>query len=46
MLAKRLIKHFKSVSKIMNASIQTLTEVDGIGSVTAEKIREVLDTKV
>ncbi len=45
-LAKRLILHFKSVSKIMNASAQALTEVDGIGIISAERIREVLDTEV
>lgn len=45
-LAKRLILHFKSVSKIMNASVQALTEVDGIGMISAQKIREVLDAKV
>jgi DNA excision repair protein ERCC-4 len=45
MLAKRLMAHFKSVSKIMNASIDELTEVDGIGRVSATKIREVLDTE-
>lgn len=44
-IAKRLLEHFKSVSKVMNASVQALTEVDGIGKVTAEKIREVLDTE-
>jgi Fanconi anemia group M protein len=45
MLAKRLLEHFKSVSKIMNASIDELTEVDGIGTVSATKIREVLDAE-
>lgn len=45
-LAKRLILHFKSVSKVMNASVQALTEVDGIGKISAEGIREVLDAKV
>jgi DNA excision repair protein ERCC-4 len=45
-LAKRLILHFKSVSKIMNASVQALTEVDGIGVISAQKIREVLDAEV
>ncbi|MEE8431237.1 MAG: ERCC4 domain-containing protein [Candidatus Desulfatibia sp.] len=45
-LAKRLMKHFKSVSNVMNASVQTLTEVDGIGKVTAEKIRAVLDAEI
>ena len=42
-MAKRLIEHFKSVSKIMNASIEELVEVEGIGKVTAEKIRQVLE---
>ena len=45
-LAKRLILYFKSVSKIMNASVQALTEVDGIGKISAERIREVLDAEV
>jgi len=30
----------------MNSSVQVLTSVDGIGNVTAKKIREVLDTEV
>jgi ERCC4-type nuclease len=30
----------------MNASVQALTSVDGIGRVTAEKIREVLDIEI
>ena len=45
-LAKRLILHFKSVSKVMNAPVQALTEVDGIGIISAQKIREVLDAEV
>lgn len=43
MLAKRLIKHFKSVSRIMTASIEELVKVEGIGRTSAERIREVLD---
>ena len=38
MLAKRLIEHFKSIVKIMNASIEELAEVEGIGRVSAERI--------
>jgi Fanconi anemia group M protein len=45
MLAKRLLKHFKSVSNVVNASVQDLKEIDGIGKVSAKKIREVLDTE-
>ncbi|MGI9568234.1 MAG: hypothetical protein ACR2PH_00450 [Desulfobulbia bacterium] len=30
----------------MNASVQALTEVNGIGNISAERIREVLDTEV
>jgi ERCC4-type nuclease len=37
---------FKSVSKIMNASIDELIQVEGIGKLSAEKIREVLDTEL
>jgi DNA excision repair protein ERCC-4 len=43
LLAKKLIEHFRSVSHVMNASIEELTEIDGIGRVSAKKIREVLD---
>ena len=43
MLARRLLERFNSVSKVMNASTDELTEVEGIGKVSAEKIREVLD---
>jgi ERCC4-type nuclease len=46
MLAKRLLKHFKSVSNVVNASVQDLAEVNGLGKISAEKIREVLDTEV
>jgi DNA excision repair protein ERCC-4 len=45
-LAKRLLRHFKSVSKVMNASVRALTEVDGIGKISAERIREILDAEV
>ena len=45
-LAKRLILHFKTVSNVMNAPVHYLTKVDGIGKVSAERIREVLDTEV
>lgn len=45
-IAKRLLEHFKSVSRVMNASVQELTEVEGIGKITAEKIRAVLDSEV
>jgi len=30
----------------VNASVQDLAEVNGLGKVSAEKIREVLDTEV
>ena len=45
-LAKRLIQHFESVANVMNASLDDLTKVDGIGKVSAQKIREVMDTEV
>ena len=43
--AKRLLDHFGSVSAVMNATVESLMEVDGIGRLSAEKIREVLDIK-
>ena len=45
MLAKRLIEHFESVSNIINASIEELMEVEGIGTSVASTIREVLDSE-
>ena len=45
-IAKRLLRHFKSISKVMSASAQDLSKIDGIGKISAEKIREVLDTEV
>jgi len=45
MLAKRLLEHFKTVSKTVNASIEELIEVEGVGRVSAEKIKEVLDSE-
>lgn len=45
MLAKRLAEHFRSVSNIINASMEELMEVEGIGTSVAAKIREVLDSE-
>ncbi|MBR9698982.1 DEAD/DEAH box helicase [Candidatus Woesearchaeota archaeon] len=42
-LAKPLLKQFKSISKIVNASVDELKEVEGIGKVKAEEIRRILD---
>ena len=42
-LAKRLLKRFGSVSKVLRAPVESLNTVEGIGLVTAEKIKEVLD---
>ena len=43
--AKNLLKHFGSVSDVLNASESELQEVEGIGLKTAKNIRKVLDTK-
>jgi DNA excision repair protein ERCC-4 len=43
--AKRLLEHFRSVSNAMNARVEDLVQVEGIGRASAEKIREVLDIK-
>ncbi|MBW2609731.1 MAG: hypothetical protein JRC68_05240 [Deltaproteobacteria bacterium] len=41
-IAKRLLEHFSTVSNVMNASVEELMKVGGIGNNSAEKIREVL----
>lgn len=42
-LAQRLLDHFQSVGRVMNATVEELTEVEGVGRTRAEKIREILD---
>jgi DNA excision repair protein ERCC-4 len=42
-LAKRLLNHFGSVAAVLTASAETLKGVKGVGRVTAETIRKVLD---
>jgi Fanconi anemia group M protein len=44
-LAKRLLIHFGSVAAVLGASSETLKGVKGVGRVTAETIREVLDAE-
>ena len=43
-LAQRLLSHFKSVIKVMNATEGELAEVKGIGKILAKSIREAVDT--
>ena len=43
--AKRLLEHFRSVSNAINAPVEALVQVEGIGRISAEKIREVLDSE-
>ena len=45
-IAKRLMGHFKSVRKVMNADIKELMQVEGIGAVSAQTIRNVLDREI
>lgn len=42
-LAKPLLNHFGSVAKVLNASIEELSEVKLIGKIKAQKIRAILD---
>jgi len=42
-LAKRLLSHFGSVKAIMNASMDELKQVDGIGKKKAEAIKEAIE---
>ena len=43
--AKNLLEHFGSVSNVFNASESELMEVEGIGKITAQNIRKVIDSK-
>lgn len=43
-LAKRLLKRFGSIAEVMTAAPERLTEVGGIGAITAKKIREIIET--
>ena len=43
--AKALLEHFGSVANVINASEKELQEVEGIGKITAENIRKVVDSK-
>ena len=45
-VAKRLLTHFKSVSRVMKATVEELMQVEGIGKISAEKIKETLDAEV
>ena len=45
LIAKRLIHHFGTVSKVMAAPVEELVEVEGIGSKAASRIRTVLDSQ-
>lgn len=44
-LAKRLLKRFRSVINVFNASKEELMKVEGIGEKISSKIREVLDSE-
>lgn len=45
-LAKRLLEHFGSVAKIVNAPLAELRRVEGIGRASAEAIRTILDEEI
>ncbi len=43
--AKNLLEYFGSVSNVFNASESELMEVEGIGKITAQNIRKVIESK-
>jgi DNA excision repair protein ERCC-4 len=45
-MAKRLLEHFGSVAKIINAPVADLMRVEGIGQVSAKAIRAILDEEI
>lgn len=42
-LAKELLKHFKSVKNVMNATEEELTKVEGVGDKKAKGIKDIVD---
>ncbi len=44
-MAEALLKHFGSVQEVIDASINELIEVEGIGKKTAENIREIIESE-
>ncbi|MBI5001161.1 MAG: DEAD/DEAH box helicase [Euryarchaeota archaeon] len=44
-LAQRLLGHFGSVRAIMNASIEELCDVKGVGKMTAEQVKRVIEER-
>ena len=44
-MAEALLKHFGSVQEVIDASINELVEVEGIGNKTAENIREIVESE-
>ncbi|MFC6615952.1 helix-hairpin-helix domain-containing protein [Halopenitus salinus] len=42
MTARSLLEHFESVEAVMTAEREDLLAVDGVGEVTADRIREVV----
>ena len=44
--ARALLRHFKTLRRLFNASIEELVQVEGIGEKTAEKIWQVINRRV
>ncbi len=44
-LARNLLKHFGSPAAVVNASLEELQKVEGIGNKKAEEIKRILETK-
>jgi ERCC4-type nuclease len=44
-IAKRLLSHFGSVEKVINASEKELQDVEGIGKGKAERIKEIISSE-
>ena len=43
--AQQLLKHFQSIENLAKASIGDLQHVEGVGKITAERIKNVLTEK-
>lgn len=44
-LAKRLLQHFGTLAGVLSATVEELSQVEGVGIVSAEKIRNLLEAE-
>ena len=43
--AKKILEHFHTIENLINANLDQLTKIDGVGPITAKRIKEICTTK-